>query len=126
MGLSHSLNGGDVSASLASVVNSFIQARGGVRGVIHQFEKEGLGSTIQSWVGKGDNHPISDAQIYRALGFVTLQQLGGQLGMSPDEMASKLSRVLPKAIETVAAEGKRIATPTRTGWRYFTSSTTKH
>jgi len=126
MGLSHSVNGGDVSASLASVVNDFIQTQGGVKGVVNRFEKQGLGPTIQSWVGNGDNYPITAAQMYRALGFVTLQQLGGQLGMSPDEMAAKLSKVLPKAIETVAAAGKRITTPTRSGWRYFTSSTTRH
>ena len=126
MGLSHSLNGGDVGAALASVVNGFIRKHGGVKGVVNQFEKQGLGPTIQSWVGKGDNHPISGAQIHRALGFVTLQQLGGQLGISPDEMAARLSKVLPKAIENATAEGKRITTPTRSGWRYFTSSTTKH
>ena len=126
MGLSHSVNGGDVSASLANVVNGFIQTQGGVKGLVNRFEKQGLGPTIQSWVGNGDNHPITAAQMHRALGFVTLQQLGGQLGMSPDEMAAKLSKVLPKAIETVAAEGKRITTPTRSGWRYFTNSTTRH
>ncbi len=126
MGLSYCLNGADASAALAGVVNGFIQKQGGVKGVICQFEEQGLGPTVQSWVGMGENHPISGAQIYRALGFVALQQLGGQLGMSPDEMAAQLSKVLPKAIETVAAERNRIPTPRRPGWRYFTSSTTKH
>jgi len=126
MGLTYCLNGGDASDALASVVNSFIQTQGGVKGVINQFEKQGLGPTIQSWVGKGDNHPITAAQMHRALGFVTLQQLGGQLGMSPDEMAAKLSKVLPKAIEKATAEEKPITTPRRPMWWYFTSSTTKH
>jgi len=126
MGPSYSLNGAEVSATVASVVNSFIQTQGGVTGVVKQFEKQGLGPTIQSWVGKGDNHPITAAQMYRALGFVTLQQLGAQLGLSPNEMAAKLSKVLPNAIEKATAEGKRIPTPTRSGWGYFTSSTTKH
>ena len=126
MGLSYSLNGIDGSAALGSVVNGFIQTQGGVKGVVNQFEKQGLGPTIQSWVGKGEKHPISSAQIYRALGFVTLQQLGGQLGMSPDEMAAKLSKVLPKAIENAAAEETRIPTPARSGWRYFSSSATRH
>src|SRR5208337_4199726 len=126
MGLTYCLNGGDASDAVASVVNSFIQTQGGVKGIINQFEKQGLGPTILSWVGKGDNHPITAAQMYRALGFVTLQQLGGQLGMSPDEMAAKLSKVLPKAIENAAAEETRIPTPARSGWRYFSSSATRH
>jgi uncharacterized protein YidB (DUF937 family) len=123
MGLSHSLNGAHASATLDSVVNGFIQKQGGVRGVISQFEKQGLGPAIQSWAGKGEHHPISGAQILRALGFVALQQLGGQLGVSPDDMAAKLSKVLPKAIAKATADGSRTPTPTRTGWRYFTSST---
>src|SRR5271157_2894268 len=126
MGPSYSLNGAEVSATVASVVNSFIQTQGGVTGVVKQFEKQGLGPTIQSWVGKGDNHPITAAQMYRALGFVTLQQLGAQLGLSPNEMAAKLSKVLPKAIEKATAEEKPITTPRRPMWWYFTSSTTKH
>ncbi len=88
-------------------MNGFIQKLGGVRGVVSEFEKQGLGPTIQSWVGKSDNHPISSGQIFRALGFVTLQQLGGELGMSTDEMAAKLSEVLPKAIEKAAADASR-------------------
>ncbi len=121
MSLSPSLKGADESAALASVVSGFIQKQGGVRGVVSQFEKQGLGPTIQSWVGNGENHPISSGQIFRALGFATLQQLGGQLGMSPDEMAAKLSKALPKAIEKAAADAGRKQAPARSGWRYLMS-----
>ncbi len=110
-----------MGATLASVVDGFIQKQGGVTGVINLFKKQGLGPTVQSWVEKGENHPISSAQIHRALGFSTLQQLGGQLGVSPDETAAKLSKALPKAIEAAAASNRTPA-PTRSGWRYFTSS----
>jgi uncharacterized protein YidB (DUF937 family) len=120
MGLSRSLNGVRSSATLDVVVNGYIQKQGGVRGVIGQFEKQGLGSTVQSWVGKGENYPASSAQIHRALGFLTLQQLGGQLGLSPDEMAGKLSKVLPGVVEKLSAE--RVTTPSRSMLRYFTSS----
>ena len=108
MGVLDSLIGGDVSAELVSVVNSFIQKQGGVAGLVKQFEKQGLGPIIQSWVGKGANHPISAEQIHRALGYETLQQLGAKLGVSPDEMAAKLSKVLPKAIDrTTSRWGRR-------------------
>jgi uncharacterized protein YidB (DUF937 family) len=108
MGVLDSLIGGDVSAELVSVVNSFIQKQGGVAGLVEQFEKQGLGPIIQSWVGKGANHPISAEQIHRALGYETLQQLGAKLGVSPDEMAAKLSKVLPKAIDrTTSRWGRR-------------------
>ena len=97
MGVLDSLVGGDISAELVRVVEGFIQKQGGVAGLVRQFEKQGLGPIIQSWVGKGANHPISAEQIHRALGYETLQQLGAKLGISPDEVAAKLSKVLPKA-----------------------------
>ena len=107
MGVLDSLVGGDVSAEFVRVVDGFIQKQGGVAGLVKQFEKQGLGPIIQSWVGKGANHPISAGQIHRALGYETLQQLGAKLGISPDEVAAKLSKVLPKAVEKIAAEGSR-------------------
>ncbi len=115
MGVSGSLADGNVSAEIASVVNSFIQEQGGVSGLVNQFEKQGLGPVIKSWVGNGDNAPITAAQIYRALGFETLQQLGAKLGISPDETAAKLSELLPNAIDKLTANG---LTRPRWGWRY--------
>jgi uncharacterized protein YidB (DUF937 family) len=106
MGLSNSVNGAGCAA-LASVVSDFIRQQGGVTGVVNLFEKQGLGATIQSWVGKGENHPIFDGQIFRALGYVNLQQLGMQIGLSAAEMAVALSAYLPKAIEKAVAENTR-------------------
>jgi uncharacterized protein YidB (DUF937 family) len=122
MGFSHGLNGAHASATFDCVLNDFVRKQGGVTGVVNQFEKEGLGPTIRSWVGNGENHPISEAQIYRALGFVTLQQLGGQLRLSPDEVAAKLSKVLPCAVEKMSAEARRATTSNRSMCRYFTGS----
>ena len=44
-------------------------------------------------------------QIQRALGYETLQQLGAKVGISPDEMAAKLSEILPKAIDKLTPKG---------------------
>jgi len=98
-----------------SVVNSFIQEQGGVKGLVDQFEKQGLGPIIKSWVGKGENHPISGAQLLRALGFETLRKLGAKIGASPDQAAAKLAESLPKAIDKLTGEG---ASRDRWDWRY--------
>ncbi len=98
-----------------SVVSSFIQEQGGVKGLVDKFEKQGLGTIVQSWVGKGENHPITAAQIQRALGFEALQQLGAKLGLSPGETAAKLAVLLPEAIDKQTAEG---TTRARWDWRY--------
>ncbi len=99
MGLINSVN-----PELAAV-ESLIQKHGGVDGLVRQFEKQGLGSVIRSWVGKGENHPISPDQIYRALGYETLEQLGAKLGMAPGEVAAKLAALLPKAVDKMTQKG---------------------
>ena len=105
MGLLDGLVGGAVGAEMATVVNNFIQKQGGVKGVLAQFEKQGLGSTIRSWIGNGENQPITADQMHRALGYEKLQELGAKLGLSPDAMAAKLSEYLPKAIDKLTPRG---------------------
>jgi len=105
MGLLDGLLGGAVGAEMATVVNSFIQQHGGVQGIIAQFEKQGLGSTVQSWVGSGPNQPISPDQLHQVFGSGTLAQLAAKAGMNPQELAQKLSQVLPSAIDKLTPEG---------------------
>jgi len=92
------------NAELTRAVDSLIQTHGGVEGLVRQFENQGLGAVARSWVGKGENQPISSDQIYRALGYETLQQLGAKLGVSPNEIAAKLSDILPKAVDKMTSK----------------------
>ena len=99
MGLINSVN-----PELAAV-ESLIQKHGGVQGLVRQFEKQGLGSVARSWVGRGENHPISADQLYRALGYDTLQELGTKLGKTPGEVAAKLSVLLPQVVDRMTSKG---------------------
>lgn len=105
MGLFDGIVGGAVGAGVATVLNSFIQEQGGIRGIVAQFEKQGLGATVRSWVGAGENHPITAEQVNRAIGYEKLQQLGTKLGLSPDQVAAKLSEYLPQAIDKATPRG---------------------
>jgi uncharacterized protein YidB (DUF937 family) len=106
MGLLDGLLGGVVGGEMATMVNSFIQQHGGVQGIVAQLEKQGLGPTVQSWIGTGANQPISPDQVHQAFGGGTLAQLAAKAGMNPQELAQKLSQVLPTAIDRLTPEGK--------------------
>ena len=93
-----------VNPELAAV-ESLIQNHGGVQGLVRQFEQQGLGSVARSWVEKGENHPISSDQLYRALGYDTLQGLGTKLGKTLGEVAAKLSVLLPQAVDRMTSKG---------------------
>ena len=104
MGLLDGLLGGAVGAEMVTVVNSFIQQHGGVQGVVAQLEQQGLGNTVKSWVGTGPNQPITPDQMHSAFGGV-LGQLSAKTGLSPQDLAQKLSHVLPAAIDHLTPNG---------------------
>jgi uncharacterized protein YidB (DUF937 family) len=106
MSLLDGVLGGAIGGEMATVVNSFIQQHGGLQGVVAQLEKQGLGPTVQSWIGNGPNQPISADQVHQAFGSGMLSQLAAKAGMNPQDLAQKLSQVLPGAIDKLTPEGK--------------------
>lgn len=105
MGLFDGVLGGIVGAGMVSVVNTIVERHGGLQGVISQFQQNGLGSTVQSWVGTGPNQPVSAEQIQNTLGPDLLRQLSEKSGMSVQDLAHKLAQVLPQAIDTMTPNG---------------------
>ena len=106
MGLLDVLLGGAVGAEMVTVVNSFIQQHGGIQGMVAQFEKQGLGPTVQSWIGNGPNQPISPDQVHQVFGSGMITQMAAKAGMNPQDLAQKLSQILPGAIDKLTPEGR--------------------
>src|SRR5580765_5514774 len=96
MGMFDGLIGGIVGAGMVSVVNGILEKHGGLQGVVSEFEKNGLGPTVNSWVGTGPNQSISPDQLHRVVGPELLQQLAEKSGLSVQELAQKLAQVLPQ------------------------------
>ena len=105
MGLFDGVLGGIVGGAMASVVNGILEQHGGVQGVVNQFEQNGLGATVRSWVGTGANAPISTDDVNRAIGPELLQQLAAKSGMSVPELTQKLTQVLPHAVDHLTPGG---------------------
>lgn len=105
MGLFDGVLGGIVGAGMVSVVGDILEKHGGVSGVVDQFQRQGFGDTVKSWVGTGQNMPISPDDLHSALGPDTMNQLAAKLGMTPQELAAKLSTVLPQAIDKLTPQG---------------------
>ena len=106
MGLLDGILGGAIGAALATTINSLIEKHGGVKGLVDELEQKGLGPATKSWIGMGENQPVSPAQVNDALGANTLKDLAAKAGMSSEELAAKLSEYLPKAIDKLTPQGK--------------------
>jgi uncharacterized protein YidB (DUF937 family) len=105
MGLLDGLIGGAIGAEMVTVVNGFIEKHGGIKGLADQFQQQGLGPTIQSWIGKGENLPVSPDQMQRVMGAETVQRLAAKLGISPEELTAKMAEFLPKAVDKMTPNG---------------------
>jgi uncharacterized protein YidB (DUF937 family) len=97
--------GGLVGAGMVSVVSGILEKHGGLPGVIGEFERNGLGGTVQSWVGTGPNQSISPEEVHRTLGPDLLQQLSAKSGLSVQELTQKLTQVLPQAVDGLTPHG---------------------
>ncbi len=105
MGMFDGILGGIVGAGMVSVVNGILEQHGGLQGVVGEFEKNGLGPTVRSWVGTGPNQPISPEDVHKALGPDLLRQLAEKSGLSEQDLAQKLSHVLPQAVDKLTPNG---------------------
>jgi len=105
MGMMDGILGGLIGGEMATVVNRLIEKHGGVSGIVTQLEQRGLGATVKSWVGTGPNQPISADQVHQAIGADTIQEIAAKFGLTPQDLAHKLSQVLPQAIDKLTPGG---------------------
>lgn len=78
---------------------------GGIGGLLEQFQRNGQGDKVESWVNTGDNKPINDGELNQALGDDTVAELVAKTGLSKDEILRRLSRDLPKAVDELTPNG---------------------
>jgi uncharacterized protein YidB (DUF937 family) len=105
MGLLDGLLGGIIGAEMTSVISHLIEKHGGVQGIVTQMEQQGLGGTVKSWIGTGPNQPISPTQIHQAFGPAILSELAAKTGLNPQDLAQKLSQVLPQVVDKLTPAG---------------------
>jgi uncharacterized protein YidB (DUF937 family) len=82
------------------------QNGGGLQGLIGAFQNAGLGEVMASWVGTGQNLPISAEQIQQALGGGRLHQLAEASGLSQADTAGGLASILPNLIDQMTPNGQ--------------------
>ena len=95
-GLGDLLRGGASGGSLS----------GGLGDLLKQFEEKGQGATAKSWVEPGPNKDIDDNQLSDVLGPEVLDDLAEKTGLSREEILSRLSRDLPKAVDDMTPGGQ--------------------
>lgn len=106
--LLETLAGSKAGASnpLVGAISGMISQQGGLPGMMNQFSEKGLGDAFSSWVGLGENQPISADQIQQVIGSERLAELGQHVGIAPAQTAAMLSKYLPKIIDKLTPTGQ--------------------
>jgi uncharacterized protein YidB (DUF937 family) len=77
----------------------------GLSGLVALFQEKGLGELVSSWVGTGQNLPISSEQLTQALGTDTVHRLANQAGVPPETATQQLAQLLPSLIDHLTPQG---------------------
>ena len=79
---------------------------GGLGGLVNKLQQGGLGDVVNSWVGSGQNQPVSPGQLGSALGPSIMKTVSQLTGISEDDLAKQLSQVLPGLVDKLTPNGK--------------------
>lgn len=103
-------NPGTQQALIQAVIKVVTQNNqgGGAAGItqlVQQFEKNGLGQIVSSWVSTGQNMPISAEQVQQGMG-EQVQQIATAAGTTPQDASAQLANILPGLIDKLTPGGK--------------------
>lgn len=99
--------GGNSQGALIATALEFINNQpGGLNGLIEKFQKGGAGDVIGSWVGTGENQPISPDTLQNVLGSDVVGSLASKIGIDPGQASSILAQVLPHVVNGATPNGE--------------------
>jgi len=104
-------SGGGLGGMLGSALGGATQGGGagglgGLGGLVEQFARHGMGDIAKSWVGTGQNLPISAEQLQSVLGSGQVAQLAESVGLSHSDTLQQLSSLLPQVVDHLTPNGQ--------------------
>ncbi len=100
------LMGGSGQGDLIGSAIKLLGGGNGLNGLVQMFNQAGLGEQVQSWIGKGENLPVSADQIKSAFSGDTLNSLAQTLGINAGGAADMLANFLPGVVDQLTPNGK--------------------
>ena len=100
---------GQLGAAVIPVVLGQVMGNGGQGGlsaIVAKLEQAGLGEQVKSWIGTGQNLPITAQQLQEVLGSDTVKQLAAKFNIPVDQLSQVLAQQLPGAVDSASPNGK--------------------
>jgi len=91
---------------MAQIALEMFNQNGGLTGILDKFKEGGLAEQAASWVGKGENMPISAEQISNILGNSAIAEMAAKFGIDPDTLSNKIAEHLPTVVDKLTPDGE--------------------
>jgi uncharacterized protein YidB (DUF937 family) len=99
------MNVGALAAVLAPLLGNLLKG-GGLSKLVQNAQASGLGAQADSWVGTGENQPVSGQEIRSVVGEDAVKGVAQQAGISEDEAADVLAQVVPHVVSGLTPGGQ--------------------
>jgi uncharacterized protein YidB (DUF937 family) len=97
------LEGAVLPAVLSEVLGKGSQ--GGLNAIVAKLQQAGFGDQVKSWIGNGQNLPITAEQLQQVLGSDVVKQLAARFNIPVDQLSQVLAQALPKAVDKASPNG---------------------
>jgi uncharacterized protein YidB (DUF937 family) len=100
---------GDKMGDLGGVMEALSGLTSGegldIAGIAEKLKEGGLGDQVTSWLGDGDNSPVSADQLTNAFGSDKISEMASKLGLDAGSAAETLSQVMPSLMDKLSSGG---------------------
>jgi len=79
---------------------------GALGGLLEQMQRAGFGDEARSWVGTGQNMPISPDALGHIFGQGGVEEIARRAGLTPRQTSEGLSELLPEVVDHVTPDGQ--------------------
>lgn len=97
---------GGEQGGMAQIAMDMFNQHGGLNGLVEKFKESGLGEQAASWVGKGENLPVSADQISSVLGSGAIAEMAAKFGLTPEMLSNQIAQHLPGVVDKMTPNGE--------------------
>lgn len=97
--------------NVLQIVQALMQQNGGLDGLLAKLQQGGLGDAVKSWLGNGQNLPVTADQLTKALGNPQIAAVAKQFGIDPQQVSQLLAQNLPGLVDKLSPNGALSGNP---------------
>jgi uncharacterized protein YidB (DUF937 family) len=99
-----------ISSALGSILGGSSEGSSlDLGSIISNLTNGDLGETVASWIGSGENAPISSDKVADLIGGDKLEEFAQKLGIDADTAKDELANVLPNLVDKATSEDSTLA-----------------